>query len=238
MEQQKVKNIIESLLLAADKPLEVKFIEALFEIDQDRPGRDQIMQALQSLTEDYQNRGIRLHEVASGYRMQVVEDYAPWVARLWDEKPQRYSRALLETLVLIAYRQPITRGEIEEIRGVSVSTQTTKTLLERDWIRVLGHKDVPGKPAMYGTTRTFLDYFNLKTLDELPALSEIKDLDKLYPELALDSHLAAEQVAAVEVDDQVPARAEADVDVMGPDVVETRMIGSEDETVNTATVAN
>jgi segregation and condensation protein B len=223
MEQQKVKNIIESILLAADKPLDVKFIETLFESDMDRPGRDQIMQALQSLAEDYQNRGIRLNEVASGYRMQVVEDYAPWVARLWEEKPQRYSRALLETLVLIAYRQPITRGEIEEIRGVSVSTQTTKTLLERDWIRVLGHKDVPGKPAMYGTTRTFLDYFSLKTLDELPALSEIKDLDKLYPELALEDQVAVDQVAT-EV-------AEATTD---PDSEETMITGGEEQTADTA----
>lgn len=223
MEQQKVKNIIESILLAADKPLDVKFIETLFESDMDRPGRDQIMQALQSLAEDYQNRGIRLNEVASGYRMQVVEDYAPWVARLWEEKPQRYSRALLETLVLIAYRQPITRGEIEEIRGVSVSTQTTKTLLERDWIRVLGHKDVPGKPAMYGTTRTFLDYFSLKTLDELPALSEIKDLDKLYPELALEDQVAVDQV---EMD-----VAEA---TTGPDSEETMITGGEEQTADTA----
>ena len=223
MEQQKVKNIIESILLAADKPLDLKFIETLFESDMDRPGRDQIVQALQSLTEDYQNRGIRLAEVASGYRMQVLEDYAPWVARLWEEKPQRYSRALLETLVLIAYRQPITRGEIEEIRGVSVSTQTTKTLLERDWIRVLGHKDIPGKPAMYGTTRTFLDYFSLKSLDELPALSEIKDLDKLYPELALDNQVVAGLLAA-------------DVSEVTTDLNsgETLMTGGEEQTVDEA----
>ena len=223
MEQQKVKNIIESILLAADKPLDLKFIETLFESDMDRPGRDQIVQALQSLTEDYQNRGIRLAEVASGYRMQVLEDYAPWVARLWEEKPQRYSRALLETLVLIAYRQPITRGEIEEIRGVSVSTQTTKTLLERDWIRVLGHKDIPGKPAMYGTTRTFLDYFSLKSLDELPALSEIKDLDKLYPELALDNQVVAGLLA--------PDVPEVTTDLNSG---ETLMTGGEEQTVDEA----
>lgn len=227
MEQQKVKNIIESILLAADKPLDLKFIETLFEPDLDRPGRDQIMQALQSLTEDYQTRGTRLIEVASGYRMQVAEEFAPWVARLWEEKPQRYSRALLETLVLIAYRQPITRGEIEEIRGVSVSTQTTKTLLERDWVRVLGHKDVPGKPAMYGTTRTFLDYFNLKTLDELPALSEIKDLDKLYPELALDNHAAVELVAA----QMLAATADQNSD-------ETMMAGGDEQTVDEASEAD
>jgi segregation and condensation protein B len=227
VELQKVKNIIEAILLAADKPLDLKFIETLFEPDMDRPGRDQIVQALQSLTEDYQNRGIRLVEVASGYRMQVVEDYASWVSRLWEEKPQRYSRALLETLVLIAYRQPITRGEIEEIRGVSVSTQTTKTLLERDWIRVLGHKDVPGKPAMYGTTRSFLDYFSLKTLDELPALSDIKDLDKLYPELALDNQVVAELLA---VDEQ-----ETTTDLNSD---ETGTTGAEDQTVDEAAEAD
>jgi segregation and condensation protein B len=214
-------------LLAADKPLDVKAIEALFESDMDRPGHDQIVQALQALAADYQNRGIRLHEVASGYRMQVVEDNAPWVARLWEEKPQRYSRALLETLVLIAYRQPITRGEIEEIRGVSVSTQTTKTLLERDWIRVLGHKDVPGKPAMYGTTRTFLDYFNLKSLDELPALSEIKDLDKLYPELALETHMAAEMAAT--------AGENETADLISG---ESMIAGTEEQTINTPSEAD
>ncbi len=186
MEQQKLKNILEAILLSADKPMDVRHLDALFEVDEDRPTKDEIRAALQSLQEDYEGRGIQLKEVASGYRMQVAEDNAPWVARLWEEKPPRYSRALLETLVLIAYRQPITRGEIEEIRGVSVSSHIVKTLMEREWIRVLGHKDVPGKPAMYGTTREFLDYFNLKTLDELPPLSEIKDLDKLHPELALE----------------------------------------------------
>jgi segregation and condensation protein B len=186
MQLQTLKNILEALLLSADKPMDVRRIEALFEADEDRPSKDEIRQALEALREDYQDRGVQLKEVASGYRMQVAEDNAPWVARLWEEKPPRYSRALLETLVLIAYRQPITRGEIEDIRGVSVSSHIIKTLLEREWVRVLGHKDVPGKPAMYGTTREFLDYFNLKSLDELPALSDIKDLDKLHPELALD----------------------------------------------------
>lgn len=186
MELQKLKSILEAVLLSADKPMEVRQLEVLFEADEDRPSKDEIRQALNSIEEDFQDRGIQLKRVSSGYRMQIPEDYATWVARLWEEKPPRYSRALLETLVLIAYRQPITRGEIEEIRGVSVSSHIMKTLTEREWIRVLGHKDVPGKPAMYGTTREFLDYFNLKTLDELPALSEIKDLDKIHPELALE----------------------------------------------------
>jgi len=201
MQLQTLKNILESVLFSADKPMDILYLDKLFEHDDDRPSKDEIRQALQNLQEEYQNRGVHLKEVASGYRMQVVEESAPWVARLWEEKPPRYSRALLETLVLIAYRQPITRGEIEEIRGVSVSSHIVKTLQEREWIRVLGHKDVPGKPAMYGTSREFLDYFNLKSLDELPPLSEIKDLDKIHPELALgDEHIefGSSQPAAAE----------------------------------------
>ncbi len=133
--------------------------------------------------QDYQNRGVELVEVSSGFRFQVAQSVAPWVARLWEEKPQKYSRALLETLALVAYRQPITRGEIEDIRGVSVSSQIIRTLVEREWIRVIGHRDVPGKPAMYATTRQFLDYFGLKKLDELPSLSEIRELDVINAEL-------------------------------------------------------
>lgn len=196
MELQKLKNILEAILLSADKPMDVRHLETLFELDEDRPSRDEVRQALKELEGDYEGRGMQLKQVSSGYRMQIPEDYATWVARLWEEKPPRYSRALLETLVLIAYRQPITRGEIEEIRGVSVSSHIIKTLSEREWIRVLGHKDVPGRPSMYGTTRDFLDYFNLKSLDELPALSEIKDLDKLHPELSLeDGEAEAEQAS-------------------------------------------
>ncbi len=200
MQQQTLKTLLESILFSADKPLDVQHLDKLFEQDEDRPSKDEIRQALQALQEDYAGRGVELKEVASGYRMQVVESSAPWVARLWEEKPPRYSRALLETLVLIAYRQPITRGEIEEIRGVSVSSHIIKTLQEREWIRVLGHKDVPGKPAMYGTSREFLDYFNLKSLDELPPLSEIKDLDKIHPELALgDEHIPRQMAPSADV---------------------------------------
>jgi segregation and condensation protein B len=186
MEQQKIKNIIEAVLMAAETPLKVTQIEALFAGDSDMPTRDEIRAALNQLVEDFENRGFELKQVASGFRIQVRQDYADWVGRLWEEKPARYTRALLETLALIAYRQPITRGEIEEVRGVSVSSNIIKTLMEREWIKVLGHKDVPGKPALYGTTREFLDYFNLKSLDELPTLAEIKDLDKIHQELDLD----------------------------------------------------
>jgi len=192
MEQAQLKNIIEAILLTADQPMEMRKLEALFEADEElRPSSDNILQALQDLQNDYEGRGVELKEVASGYRMQVAPENAPWVSRMWEEKPPRYSRALLETLVLIAYRQPITRGEIEEIRGVSVSSHIIKTLTEREWVRVLGHKDVPGRPSMYGTTRDFLDYFNLKTLDDLPSLADITDLDKLHPELALEQEVPA-----------------------------------------------
>lgn len=186
MEINKLKNILEAVLLAADRCLTVVQLEGLFELDEERPTRDEVRQALHEMAEEYQNRGYELNEVASGYRLQVKQEYSTWVGRLWEEKPARYTRALLETMALIAYRQPITRGEIEEVRGVSVSSNIIKTLLERDWIKVLGHKDVPGKPSLYGTTKEFLDYFNLKSLDQLPTLAEIRDLDTIHPELALD----------------------------------------------------
>ena len=188
MELSRLKNILEAILLGADRTLTVIQLEGLFELDEERPTRDEIRQALHEMAEDYEKRGYELKQVASGFRLQVRQEYATWVGRLWEEKPARYTRALLETLALIAYRQPITRGEIEEVRGVSVSSNIIKTLLERDWIKVLGHKDVPGKPSLYGTTKEFLDYFNLKSLDQLPTLAEIKDLDSIHPELALDEN--------------------------------------------------
>ena len=186
MEQQQLKNIIEAVLMSAEKPLKVNDIENLFAGDNDMPARDDIRKTLKLLIEDYDNRGFELKEVASGFRLQVRQDYSQWIGRLWEEKPARYTRALLETIALIAYRQPITRGEIEEVRGVSVSSNIIKTLMEREWIKVLGHKDVPGKPALYGTTKEFLDYFNLKSLEDLPSLAEIKDLDQIHQELDLD----------------------------------------------------
>ena len=186
MEQQQLKNIIEAVLMSAEKPLKVNDIENLFAGDNDMPARDDIRKTLKLLIEDYDNRGFELKEVASGFRLQVRQDYSQWIGRLWEEKPARYTRALLETIALIAYRQPITRGEIEEVRGVSVSSNIIKTLMEREWIKVLGHKDVPGKPALYGTTKEFLDYFNLKSLEDLPSLAEIRDLDQIHQELDLD----------------------------------------------------
>ena len=177
--------ILEGALLAAGEPLSEHRMALLFE-DNERPSKDDIRAAIKLVEERCGDRGYELVQVASGYRFQVRQDLAAWVGRLWQERPARYSRALMETLSLIAYRQPITRGEIEEIRGVAVSTNIIKTLLEREWVRVVGHRDVPGRPAMYATTRQFLDYFNLKSLDQLPPLAEIKELDNLSGELALE----------------------------------------------------
>jgi segregation and condensation protein B len=182
MSETGLTQIIEGALLAAGRPLTVAQLANLFE-EQERPENTAIREALEEVSARCEDRGFELQEVSSGFRFQVRQSLSPWVARLWHERPQRYSRALLETLALIAYRQPITRGEIEEIRGVAVSSNIIKTLHEREWIRVVGHRDVPGRPAMYATTRQFLDYFNLKNLDQLPALAEIRDLDTLNAEL-------------------------------------------------------
>lgn len=190
----KLRQIIEGLLLAAGKPLSVIAIAEVFQ-EEERPTQEELRAALTMIAADCAGRGFELKEVASGFRFQVRQELSPWISRLWEEKPQRYTRALLETLALVAYRQPITRGDIEQIRGVSVSSTIIRTLLDREWIRVVGHRDVPGRPAMFATTRQFLDYFNLKSLQELPPLSEIRDLDKLNPELALeDDDLAAMRV--------------------------------------------
>jgi segregation and condensation protein B len=169
-----VTRVVEGALLAYGEPLSVERLQGLYE-DHERPSREAVLTALEALREAYQGRGIEVVEVASGWRVQVRAEVAPWVGRLWQERPTRYSRALLETLALIAYRQPITRGEIEQIRGVAVSTPIIKTLTERDWVRVVGHRDVPGRPALYATTRRFLDYFGLRSLNELPPLAEIRD---------------------------------------------------------------
>jgi len=179
------KQIIEGLLLAAGKPLPMSKIAEVFP-EKERPEPEALKAALKAIEEDCETRGFELKKVASGYRFQVKQEFGEWVGKLWDERPQRYSRALLETISIIAYRQPITRGEIEKIRGVAVSTNIIRTLIERDWVRVVGHRDVPGRPAMYASTKQFLDYFNLNSLEELPPLSEIRDLEELDPELSLE----------------------------------------------------
>lgn len=195
--------VLEAVLLAAGRPLSLDSLQQVFE-EGEQPDKAELREALHRLQAFYQDRGIELAEVASGWRIQVRSRYGPWVNRLWEEKAPRFSRAMLETLALVAYRQPITRGEIEEVRGVTVSTNIIKTLLEREWVKVVGHRDVPGKPALYGTTRDFLDDFGLRSLEELPTLSEIRDLEDVERELDLPDPEA-------EVETELPASVEASV---------------------------
>lgn len=185
METRQLKNVLEAALLAAGRPLDLNALQALFGED-DPPGRDDLRSAITALQADYAERGIQLVEVASGFRIQVRSSMSGWLTSLWEERAPRYSRALMETLAIIAYRQPVTRGDVEDIRGVGVTTNIMRTLLERNWIRVVGFRDVPGRPAIYGTTREFLDYFGLKKLDDLPSLADLKDLETLTAQLELD----------------------------------------------------
>ena len=188
---EKLQMIIEAALMVAGHPLNISSLQNLF-IEEERPATADVKAAVQSLKEKYgEQSGIEIQEVASGFRIQAKAELSPWLARLWEERAPRYSRAFLETLAIIAYKQPITRAEIEEIRGVTVSSTIIKTLLEREWIRVIGYREVPGRPAILGTTKEFLDHFNLKTLSELPTLAEFKDMDtqdaKLQVQLALEN---------------------------------------------------
>ena len=185
--------IIEGLLLAAGRPLTLESIAAVFN-DDERPENEELLAVLARIDEECGDRGFELTKVASGYRFQVKQELAEWVSKLWEERPPRYTRALLETLALIAYRQPITRGDIEEIRGVAVSSNIIRTLLDREWIRVVGQRDVPGRPSMFATTKQFLDYFNLESLQQLPALSEIRDIDGGAKDLGFEAELAAARV--------------------------------------------
>jgi segregation and condensation protein B len=197
----KVKMIIEGLLLAASRPLNLSEIAQVFDEDE-RPDKKELKKIIEVIEADCSDRGFELQEVASGYRFQVKQELSSWVGKLWDERPPRYTRALLEILALIAYKQPITRGDIEEIRGVSVSPNIIRTLIDREWVRVVGHRDVPGRPAMFATTKTFLDYFNLKSLQDLPPLSEIKELDNSDSELSLDEELSQSRIIDMpDVDD-------------------------------------
>ncbi len=183
MNKEQLKNIIEAALMVAESPVSLTRLLALFEKELDRPERADVRAAIDQLMEDYTGRGIELKEVASGFRIQVNGDYSEWINLLFEDRPPRYSRALLETLAIIAYRQPVTRAEIEGIRGVSVSSNIIRTLQERRWIRVVGQRDIPGKPELLATSKEFLDYFNLKKLSELPALAEIKDFAQINPDL-------------------------------------------------------
>lgn len=210
-----LKRILEAVLLAAAQPLSFAQLAAVFDEDA-APSREELARAIEQLGEDCANRGVELVEVASGFRYQVREDVHPFVTRLWTERQTRYSRALLETLALIAYRQPVTRGEIEQIRGVGVASSIVKTLEEREWVRVVGYRDVPGKPALLGTTRAFLDYFNLKSLDQLPALSELRELADPDPQLSLSAG-----------DDREPRAIGVGVDV----VADAGVIASDDNEI-------
>ena len=195
MSQKKIKNIIEAALMVSTQTLSIQRLMNLFDEDKTlHPDRDSIKTAINDLQKDFEGHGVSLVEVASGFRFQANSEYAEWVNHLFDERPPRYSRALLETLSIIAYRQPITRGEIEDIRGVSVSGTITKTLQEREWIKVVGHRDVPGRPELLATTKSFLDYFNLKKLSDLPELEDIKDFDSINPDLfeALEKEMNAD----------------------------------------------
>ncbi len=228
-----LRKIVEGAILAAAQPMTIARILELFD-EEVAPAKDEVLAALQDIQADNAERGFELKEVASGWRFQVREETAPWVNRLWDEKPQKYSRALLETLALIAYRQPITRGDIEEIRGVAVSSHIMKTLMERDWVKVVGHRDVPGRPSLYATTRQFLDYFNLKNLEDLPSLSEIRDLDELNNVLNLgDEEGLGEKDDEVIPDAPAEIMAEVVVDAELEEFVdgEEAFVDADDETV-------
>ncbi len=221
-----VRNVIEAALLAAGRPLTVSELEQLFD-ETSRPGEAVLCAALEQLGAEYAERGIELKQTASGWRIQVRREFAAEVSRLWPERPARYSRALLETLALIAYRQPITRGEIEDVRGVAVNPNIVKTLLERNWIRVVGQRDVPGRPELLGTTREFLDYFGLTSLDDLPPLSELKALSELNLQLDLPA-----DAAAVPEGEATPAQADSPAaEPAGPNAGRDEPPGAERETL-------
>lgn len=222
MKTEQLKPVIEAVLMVSDQPLALDQIAELFD-EYERPSKGVLKDVLRQLGDDYQGRGIELIEVASGWRIQARKEHANRIARLWTERPQKYSRALLETLALIAYRQPVTRGDIEEIRGVSVSSSIMKTLVEREWVRVVGYRDVPGRPAMYATTRHFLDYFNLKTLDELPTLNEIRELgDRMQEEQqqAIADEEARMLAAQEEKRRQMMEEAQAEMEAQGLNVAD------------------
>ncbi len=215
MDDNDIKHFIEAALLAAGRPLSVEQLQSLFD-GTEIPDKSQIREAIGKLTEEYAGRGIAIAEVASGFRIQVAAEMTDKLHKLWEQRSPRYSRALFETLALIAYRQPVTRGEIEEVRGVSVSTNIIRSLLEREWIRVVGHRDVPGRPALFGTTKIFLDYFGLKKLEDLPPLADLSDWESLRVQLnlpAVDEEEGALPEEAVSNLPPLPAEPEFDDDL-------------------------
>jgi segregation and condensation protein B len=248
MDPAEIKHFIEAALLAAGRPLNVEQIQSLFD-GRMTPERSEIRQAVTTLNEEYEGRGILISEVASGFRVQVRSGMADQLQKLWEERPPRYSRAMFETLALVAYRQPITRGEIEEIRGVSVSSNIVRTLLEREWVRIVGHRDVPGRPEMFGTTKFFLDYFGLKKLDDLPPLADLSDWESLRVQLNLpeveeeagegdsegtDLPVLYPEIPAEEADDssdESEAVPEESSEVPGGDIPELTPIDSDSDEV-------
>lgn len=240
MDTLPLKQIIEGAIMAAEQPLSIDQMMQLFE--KDIPDRADVRAVLKEIVAECEDRGYELKQVSSGYRFQVRSEYGQWVSRLWKEKPLRYSRALLETLALVAYKQPITRGDIEDIRGVAVSTNIMRTLIEREWVRVVGHRDVPGHPALYATTKNFLDYFNLRSLDELPSLAEIRDLTAGAEGLEMEEDLIEIRILDVDQaeEEEVAGLADEDLDAVSEKVnniqenIRTLFATDEEETVDDA----
>jgi segregation and condensation protein B len=243
LDDGKLKNILEAALMAVSKPMSIEQLMKLFVVEE-RPSASRVKSLLKQLQDESEGRGIELKDVASGYRYQSRQDYSIWISRLYEERPAKYSRAYLETLALIAYRQPVTRAEIEDVRGVGVSSSIIKTMVEREWIRVVGHRDVPGRPSLYATTKQFLDYFNMKSLEELPSLAEIKDLEDLNPELelpepgAIDESEVTESSESSEGLTETNVETETDLDIdreVGADDIEP---SSETETLSVSDTEN
>ncbi len=240
----KLEMIIEAALMAAGRPLTISMLQNLFP-EEEQPSTVEIKEALSAISEQYQERGIELKEIASGFRFQAKAELSPWLSKLWEERAPRYSRAFLETLAIIAYKQPITRAEIEEIRGVTVSTHIVKTLMEREWIRVLGYREVPGKPAIYGTTKEFLDYFNLKSLTDMPTLAEFKELEaqeqQLQVQLAIEnsniapqnSDVIPEEREAILIEEETSELIEENIVIIEDSTEETSVDASEEEATTT-----
>ncbi len=228
IEQQQLKNIIEAALMAYDEPLSVQKLISLFD-EEEQPDAEAMQTALTTLQEECATRGVELKQVASGYRYQAKQDTANWLKKLWEERPSRYSKAFLETLALIAYRQPITRAEIEDVRGVAVNPIIIKTLLEREWIKVIGHREVPGRPELLGTTKLFLDYFNLKSLSELPTLQELENLDLIGTELEKQMQLLLQEQAEIAIAKDKAAADEimAEIEKYGVELVDEEIIETE-----------
>ena len=260
-DQRFLSRVLEGAILASGEAVSLDKLLTLFDEDK-RPSKSLLTSTLESIRDTQHDRGFVLKQVASGWRFEVCDDLAPWVNRLWDERPQKYSRALLETIALVAYRQPLTRGDIEDVRGVAVSSHIIKTLLERDWVKVVGHRDVPGRPALYATTRQFLDYFGLKSLDELPSLGELQDIDSLSEKLELDGganesvepeqdstgdasaevvetqdEVSEEPVIDVSLDDSSVLESEPEIDLLG-DIVSPVVEDDNNEAVENTADAN